>query len=116
MISARGDHFLLGSTPQNPLRKEPFVGGLLTWIAVHGGKVVLVVLVGGQLPRAYGVEGMRVGDEVGVSQIRGQVVCGRQSWGVRRRVALWRLRGHHHSTDPRGILQHLWARKQDRTQ
>jgi len=82
-----------------------------TWIAVHGGKVVLVVLVGWHLPWAdRGIERVRVGDEVRVSQVRGQVMCGGQSWRVRGRIALWRLGGHHHSADPCGILQHLWDR------
>lgn len=79
-----------------------------TWIAVHVGKVVLVVLVWGQFPGAdRGVERMRVGDEVRVSQVRGQVVCGGEGRRVGGRVALWRLGGYHHPADPCGILQHL---------
>lgn len=71
--------------------------------------MVLVVLMGGQLSGAdRGVERVRVGDEVRVSQVRGQVV----RWGQGRRVAggvaLWRLWGHHHPPHPCGILQHLW--------
>lgn len=79
-----------------------------TWIAVHGGKVVLVVLVWGQLPGAdRGVERVRVGDEVGVSQVGGQVVRGGERRGVGGRVALRGLGGHHHPADPCGVLQHL---------
>lgn len=82
-----------------------------TWIAVHGGKVVLVVLVGGQVPGAdRGIERMRIGDEVRVSQVGGQVVCGGEGWRVGGRVALWRLGGHHHPAYPCGILQHLRKR------
>lgn len=67
---------------------------------------MLVVLVVGQLPRAYrGVE--RVLNEMRVSQVGGQVVCGGESWGVGGRVALWRLGGDHHPADPCGVLQHL---------
>lgn len=79
-----------------------------TWIAVHGGKMVLVVLVGGQFPGAdRRVERVRVGDEVRVSQVGGQVVCGGEGRRVGGRVALWRLGGYHHPADPCGILQHL---------
>lgn len=79
-----------------------------TWIAVHVGKVVLVILVGGQVPGAdRGVERVRVGDEVGVSKVRGQVVCGGEGRRVGGRVALWRLGCDHHPADPRVILQHL---------
>lgn len=79
-----------------------------TWIAVHGGKVVLVVLVWGQLPGAdRGVERVRVGDKVGVSQVGGQVVRGGERRGVGGRIALRRLGGHHHPADPCGVLQHL---------
>lgn len=77
-----------------------------TWIAVHGGQVVLVVLVRGQIPWAdRGVE--RVGDEVRVSQVGGEVVSGGGRVGGR--VALRRLWGHHDPTDPCGVLQNLWA-------
>lgn len=73
---------------------------------------MLVVLVGGQFPRAdRGVERVRVGDKVRVSQVGGQVVCGGECWRVRGRVALWRLGGYHHPTDPCGILQHLRKKK-----
>lgn len=79
-----------------------------TWVAVHGGEVVLVVLVGGQLPGAdRGVEGVRVGDEVGVRQVGGQVVCRGEGRRVGRRVALRRLGGDHHPADPCVVLQHL---------
>lgn len=79
-----------------------------TWITVHGGKVVLVVLVWGQLPRAdRRVERVGVGDKVGVSQVGGQVVRGGERRGVGGRVALRRLGSHHHPADPRGVLQHL---------
>lgn len=79
-----------------------------TWVAVHGGEVVLVVLVGGQLPGAdRGVEGVRVGDEVGVSQVGGQVVCRGEGRRVGGRVALRRLGGDHHPADPCVVLQHL---------
>lgn len=79
-----------------------------TWIAVHGGKVVLVVLVWGQLPGADGrVECVGVGDKVGVSQVGGQVVRWGERRGVGGRVTLRRLGGHHHPADPRGVLQHL---------
>ncbi|XP_035519703.1 uncharacterized protein slf2 [Morone saxatilis] len=72
-----------------------------TWIAVHGGKVVLVVLVWGQLPGAdRGVERVRVWDKVRVSQVGGQVVRRGEGWRVGGRVALWRLGGHNHPTDP----------------
>lgn len=82
--------------------------GRRTWIAVHGGEVVLVVLVWGQLPGAdRGVERVRVGDKVGVSQVGGQVVRGGERRGVGGRVALRRLGGHHHPADPCGVLQHL---------
>lgn len=77
-----------------------------TWV-VHGGKVVLVVLVG-QLPGAdRGVERVRVGDEVRVRQVGGKVVCGGEGRRVGGRVALWRLGGHHHPADPCGVFQHL---------
>lgn len=77
-------------------------------IAVHGGEVVLVVLVWGQLPWADGwVERVRVGDEVRVSQVGRQVVRGGESGGVGGRVALRRLWGHHHPADPCGVLQDL---------
>lgn len=70
--------------------------------------MVLVVLVWGQLPRAdRGVECVRVGDKVGVSQVGGQVVCGGERRGVGGRVALRRLGGHHHPAHPCGVLQHL---------
>lgn len=70
--------------------------------------MVLVVLVWGQLPGAdRGVERVRVGDEVGVSHVGGQVVRGGESRGVGGRVALRRLWGHHHPADPCGVLQHL---------
>lgn len=70
--------------------------------------MVLVVLVWGQLPGAdRGVERVRVGDEVGVSQVGGQVVRGGESGGVGGRVTLRRLWGHHHPADPCGVLQHL---------
>lgn len=79
-----------------------------TWVAVHGGEVVLVVLVWGQLPGAdRGVEGVRVGDEVGVSQVGGQVVCRGEGRRVGGRVALRRLGGDHHPADPCVVLQHL---------
>lgn len=68
--------------------------------------MVLVVLVRRQLPWAdRGVE--RVGDEVRMSQIGGEVVCGGEGWRVGGRIALWRLGGHHHSADPCGIFQDL---------
>lgn len=71
--------------------------------------MVLVVLVGGQLPGAdRGVERVRVGDEVRVSQVGGQVMCGGEGRRVGGRVAFWRLGGHHHSADSCVILQHLW--------
>jgi len=67
--------------------------------------VVLVVLVGGQLPGADGgVERVRVGDEVRVSHVRGKVVCGGEGRRVGGRVALRRLGRHHHPADPRVIL------------
>lgn len=70
--------------------------------------MVLVVLVRGQLPGAdRGVERVGVGDEVGVSQVGGQVVRRGESGGVGGRVALRRLWGHHHPPDPCGVLQHL---------
>lgn len=70
--------------------------------------MVLVVLVGGQLPGTdRGVERVRVGDEVRVSQVGGQVVRGGEGRRVGGRVALWRLGGHHHPADPCGVLQHL---------
>lgn len=70
--------------------------------------MVLVVLVGGQVPGAdRRVERVRVGDEVRVSQVGGQVVCGGEGRRVGGRVALWRLGGYHHPADPCGILQHL---------
>lgn len=70
--------------------------------------MVLVVLVGGQLPGAdRGVEGVRVGDEVRVSQVGGQVVCRGEGRRVGGRVALRRLGGHHHPADPCVVLQHL---------
>lgn len=76
--------------------------------------MVLVVLVGGQLPGAdRGVERVRVGDEMRVSQVGGQVVCGGEGWRVGGRVALWRLWGHHHPADPCGILQHLWETQRE---
>ncbi len=76
--------------------------------------MVLVVLVGGQLPRANrGVERMRVGDEVRVSQIGRHVVCGGQGRRVRGRVALRRLGGHNHPADPGGVLQHLRRENKD---
>lgn len=84
-----------------------------TWVSIHGGDVVLVVLVWGQLTRAdRGVKRMGVGNKVWVSQIGRQVVCGGQSWWVGRRVALWRLGGDHHPADPRGVLQHLWGQRE----
>lgn len=79
-----------------------------TWIAVHGGEVVLVVLVRRELPGAdRGVERVRVGDEVRVSQVGGQVVRGGEGWRVGGGVALWRLGGYHHPAYPCGVLQHL---------
>lgn len=70
--------------------------------------MVLVVLVGGQLPGAdRGVEGVGVGDEVGVSQVGGQVVCRGEGRRVGGRVALRRLGGDHHPADPCVVLQHL---------
>lgn len=73
--------------------------------------MVLVVLMGRQLPRADGrIERVRVGDEVRVRQVWRQVMCGGESWGVGGRVALRRLGGHNHSADPCGIFQHLWER------
>lgn len=72
---------------------------------------MLVVLVRWQLTRAdSGIERVRAGNEVGVSQVRGKVMCGGQSWRVGGRVALWGLWGHHHSANPCGILQHLQKR------
>lgn len=74
---------------------------------------MLVVLVVGQLPGAdRGVKRVRVWDEVRVSQVRGQVVCGGEGWRVGGRVALWRLRGHYHPADPCGILQNLQERRE----
>lgn len=74
---------------------------------------MLVVLMGGQLPGAdRGVERVRVGDEVRVSQVRGQVVRGGEGRRVGGRVALRRLGGHHHPADPRGVLQHLGREKE----
>lgn len=89
---------------------------LSTWIAVHWRKVVLVVLVRRQLAWAdRGIERVRVGNEVGVSQVWGEVVRRGQSWRVRGRVALWGLGGHHHSANPCGILQHLWKWREKNT-
>lgn len=61
-----------------PITSDAVSGhGRRTWIAVHGGKVVLVVLGWGQLPGAdRGVERVGVGDKVGVSQVGRQVVRG----------------------------------------
>ena len=79
--------------------------------------MVLVVLVGGQLPGTdRGVERVRVGDEVRVSQVGGQVVRGGEGRRVGGRVALWRLGGHHHPADPCGILQHLRKGKGDESE
>lgn len=70
--------------------------------------MVLVVLVWGQLPRAdRRVEGVRVGDEVRVSQVGGQVVCRGEGRRVGGRVALRRLGGDHHPANPCVVLQHL---------
>lgn len=87
--------------------------GRRTWVAVHGGEVVLVVLVRGQLPGAdRRVERVGVGDKVRVSQVGGQVVRGGERRGVGGRVALRRLWGHHHPADACGVLQDL--REKDR--
>lgn len=84
----------------------------VTWVAVHGGEMVLVVLVGGQFPGAdRRVERVRVGDEVRVSQV-GYVVCGGEGRRVGGRVALWRLGGDHHPADPCVILQHLGTERE----
>lgn len=84
----------------------------VTWVAVHGGEMVLVVLVGGQFPGADGrVERVRVGDEVRVSQV-GYVVCGGEGRRVGGRVALWRLGGDDHPADPCVILQHLGTQRE----
>lgn len=70
--------------------------------------MVLVVLVGGQLPGAdRGVEGVGVGDEVRVSQVGGQVVRGGEGRRVGGGVALRGLGGDHHPADPCVVLQHL---------
>lgn len=75
--------------------------------------MVLVVLVWGQLPGAdRGVERVRVGDEVRVSQVGRQVVCGGERWRVGGRVTLWRLGGYHHPADPCGVLQHLGGERE----